>query len=140
MIHDEITVRRRRVIQRAPFTSEEAEYTVTVERRRGCSVTGTIKAVDAAVVRLLDQRLPFISTNIPAKKNPEQSRYVSLAWRRSQTTANLSTLRLSPNPTGLEKELYEKTMKGQYYEPDAIYELREYHGVKYIFRWDPVKK
>ena len=136
---DQITVRRRRLVQKAPFTSEEAEYTVTVEKREGSSITNALNAIDSAITRMLDRKLPFTSENIPTKSAIEEDRFATLYWKQSEKATNLSTLRLSKNPNEIERELDEKTRNGKYYEAGITYEQREFQGDTYIYRWKPVK-
>ena len=140
---DQITVRRRRVIPKAPYTVDEAEYTITVEKHEGRTIRQTLNAIDNIATSMLDQKLPFTSkTPASSNKGTLQDPYAALPWKQSEKAENLSTIRLSDNPTGLEKELYDKIVagKGKHYEAGATYELHEYQGDKYLYRWKATKR
>lgn len=134
---DQITVRRRRLIPKGPYTSEEAEYTITVEKREGRTIRETLNAIDNIATTMLDHKLPFAPKTTLPSMTMSQDRFAALPWKQSEKASNLSTIRLSDNPTGLEKELLEKIVagKGKYYEADATYQISEYQGDKYIQRW-----
>jgi hypothetical protein len=136
---DQITVRRRRVIPKAPYTVEEAEYTITVEKHEGRTIRQTLNAIDNVATTMLDQKLPFTET--ASNKGTVQDPFASLPWRQSEKAKNLSTIRLSNSPTGLEKELYERIVagKGKHYEGQTTYDVNEFKGVKYLHRWKAVE-
>jgi hypothetical protein len=142
MTSDQITVRRRRVVPRAPYTVEEAEYTITVDKHEGRTLKETLNSIDNIATRMLDQKLPLASDTIPSNKSILQGRYANLPWKQSEKARNLLTIRLTENPTGLVKELCEKiqaSSDGKYYEADATYQISEYQGVKYLQCWRTVK-
>ena len=98
MCNEQITVRRRRVVPKAPYTIEEAEYTITVDRREGRTIKETLNAIDNIATASLDQKLPLTSTTAPSNKSTSQDSYAALPWRQSPKAPELSTMRLSENP------------------------------------------
>ena len=150
MSNEQITVRRTRHIPVAPYTYEEAEYTVTVDRREGRGILDTLNRIDNALTKLLNQKLPLTSETQPIKTvNPQSNNkpsnnkalndtYDVLAWNQSRDTQSFADMKLSKNPTGLEKELCKEILahNGVYKLGRTTYRLvKAQDGNQYLQRW-----
>jgi hypothetical protein len=109
---------------------------------------------------MLDEKLPF-SNAATVQEHPQkptqttaptavskistavENPYATLPWKPSDPRyPNQSIIRETDKPIGLEKELIEKvrSSKGKYYMAGYTYEETEFHGVKYLHRWEDVKR
>jgi hypothetical protein len=152
MSNEQVIVRRRRVLPKAPFTVEEIEYTITAERLKGRTLRQTVSSLDNLAKQMLDERLPLTlqtstlktattppektnaSPSVSASKNP----YDALPWIQSKKTPELSTILLPETPTGHMKELYEKIMatkNGILWVYGKKYKVSSTDGKKYLQCW-----
>lgn len=147
MSNDQVTVRRRRVVPKAPYTMEEVEFIITVDRPEGYTIEDTVKIVDSIETKILDQRLPLEPTKTSPMSKSDSKQvissddpYASLSWTQSPNHPALSTIRRNENPSPLEKELCDKIKSGngKWRVGNRTYKLsRIDSGVEYLQRWLP---
>ena len=122
-----------RVVPKENNIVEIAEYTLTTKKPQGIPVVEAINEADKALLQVLDQKPPSNSPQI----HPN-SRFNGLPWKQSGKRAELSTIPVSENPQGLEKELLDliKAGNGRYREVGASYKIsRADNGKDYFQRW-----
>ena len=143
MSNEQVTVRRRRLIPKGPFTSEEAEYTITSDLPAGAKPEDAIKDLDKIETGLLDERLPFSAANpkTDAQAASPANPYDALPWRQMPKDPKLSWIRFDENSPPLAKQLYEEIMaaNGFYRFGGFTYDLstKKEDGAVFIHRRRP---
>ena len=114
MSSEQITVRRRRLIPIAPYTSEEVEFAATVDKPQDVPIEEAIKTLNGTLNSILEREFPF-------PHQDETDEYSALPWRQSKRCPELSTLLVNETLPEKARELYgtlkaAKTLRTQYYE------------------------
>ena len=143
MSNEQVTVRRRRSIPKGPFTSEEAEYTITSDLPAGAKPEDMVKHLDSLELQLLDEQLPFptVTRKTDAQTASPENPYDALPWRQMPKDSKLSWIRFDENPPPLAKQLYEEIMaaNGFYRFAGFMYNLstKKEDGAVFIHRRRP---
>jgi hypothetical protein len=113
MSSQQVTVRRRRLIPKGAYTSEEVEFTATVDKPQDVSVEEAIRTLNGTLDSILEREFPF--------PHEDKDEYSALSWKQSRKRPELSTQLVSGTLPERARELYDKlktakTVRTQYYE------------------------
>jgi len=154
MSNEQVTVSRRRQLPLAAYTMEEIVVSASSTVDKGEELKEVLARLNNLLKTEIDEMLPFShrnrlengNTTAPNKPSPQPvtpnqpsppDRFSSLPWVVKDP--NFSFMRMSPNPTGLEKELIDLIRRdgGQHFEGHTKYKIGRPagNGICYLQRW-----